>query len=114
MSGVGGCKRNVRKGNGHKYRTSVARLRSEGRGCWICRVFGRPDGIDYTLPPHDPGAFEVDHLVPCSEGGSLYDPANLDATHRVCNEWRSNKSVAEVIEAARQTNAPAVTPTTDW
>ena len=109
-----GTKKNVRKSNGHRYRTTTARLRAEGRGCWICRAFGRPDAIDYTLPPLDPGAFEVDHLVPTSRGGSLYDPANLDATHRACNEWRGNRSVPEVLEIARRSQGPAVRPTTDW
>lgn len=94
----------------------MARLREQGRGCWICRAFGRPDAIDYDLPACDPGAFEADHLVPTSKGGSLYDPDNLDATHRRCNEWRGNRSVAEVLAIARRSRGASrqVVPTSDW
>ena len=92
---------NPRYANGAARRKVRARLKAEGRGCWICRAFGRPDRIDYDLPPNHPGAFEVDELVPVSKGGSPLDYANLEATHRGCNEWRGNRSVAEVISIAR-------------
>lgn len=36
-------------------------------------------------------SFECDELVPVSRGGSPYDPANVDAAHRICNEKRGNK-----------------------
>lgn len=101
--------------SGHRWRQSVAWLRSQRRGCWICRAFGRPDAIDYDLPPLDPGAFEADHLVPISKGGSPYDRDNLDATHRACNNWRKSKSVAEVLSIARRSRGVRqVEATTDW
>ena len=93
-------KRNPRVANGAAHRKLRARLRSEGRGCWICRAFGRPDRIDYSLPPGDPMAFEVDDLVPISKGGT-FSYANADAAHRRCNQWRGNKSVEEVMALAR-------------
>lgn len=78
------------------------RLKAEGRGCWICRAFGRPEAIDYSLPARNPRSFEVDELVPVSLGGSPIDYANVDAAHRECNIWRGNKTVAQVMaEAAR-------------
>ena len=77
------------------------RLRAEGRGCWICRAFGRPDAIDYTLPARHPRSFEVDELVPVSKGGSPIDYGNVDAAHRECNIWRGNRSVQEVIAIAK-------------
>lgn len=93
-------------------------IRARGDGCWICREFGRPGAIDYGLPADDPMAFQVDHLVPTSKGGSLYDPENLAATHARCNNWRKNKSVAEVRAIARQSRGDwgtqSVVPTTDW
>ena len=92
---------NPRYANGAARRKVRARLKAEGRGCWICRAFGRPDRIDYDLPPNHPGAFEVDELVPVSKGGSPTDYGNLDATHRRCNEWRGSRSVQEVMAAAR-------------
>lgn len=104
----------LRHQSGQRWRTNRALLERQGRGCWICRAFGRPEAIDYALPPHDPGAFEADHLVPKSKGGSdLID--NLDATHRACNIWRGDRSVEEVLAIARrQGGVPQVTPTTDW
>ena len=92
---------NPRYANGSARRKARARLKAEGRGCWICRAFGRPDSIDYDLPAGHPLSFEVDELVPVSKGGSAVDFGNLDATHRACNEWRGNRSVQEVFSAAR-------------
>lgn len=100
---------NPRRANGSRRSANRARLAAEGRGCWICRAFGRPDAIDYSLPPRHPMAFEVDELVPVSrywEGGysspgeCALDYANCDATHRKCNNWRKNRSVAEVLAIA--------------
>jgi hypothetical protein len=92
---------NPRNRNGAARRAVVAWLRSQGRGCWICRAFGRDPTIDYSLPAGDPMSFECDELVPVSKGGDPYDPANVDAAHRRCNQWRGNKSVAEVMAIAR-------------
>lgn len=52
--------------------------------------------IDYGLPPGDPRAFECDEIVPVSRGGSPYDRANVDASHRCCNNWRKAKPAAVV------------------
>ena len=79
-------KPNPRRTNGAARDKVRARLKAEGRGCWICRAFGRPDAINYDLPAGHPGAFEVDELIP---------------VHRGCNEWRGNRSVAEVINIAK-------------
>ena len=83
------------------------RLRAEGRGCWICRAFGRPDAIDYSLPARHPRSFEVDDLVPVSRGGDPVAYANVDAAHRECNIWRGNRSVNEVLRIAREYRARA-------
>lgn len=72
---------NPRKSNGAAWRAARARLRGEGRPCALC---GQP--IDYSLPAGDPWSFEVDHIVPVRRGGSMYDPANLQPAHRICNE----------------------------
>lgn len=107
---------NQRNGNGAARRKVVAWLRSQGRGCWICRAFGRPDSIDYSLPAGHPMSFECDELVPVSKGGSPYDPCNVDAAHRRCNQWRGNRSVAEVMAIAqgrRDAKKPVLT-SRDW
>jgi hypothetical protein len=101
---------NPRTKNGNERRKLRAWLKAQGRPCWICRAFGRPGDIDYSLPPGHPYSFEVDELVPVSrfaEGGyssptaCSLDRRNVDATHRCCNEWRGNKSVDEVLALAR-------------
>ena len=103
-------KANERYSNGNARRKLRARLKAERRGCWICRAFGRPPHIDYSLPARDPMAFEVDELCPVSkwrEGGypsamaCALDYGNVDAAHRRCNEWRGNRSVAQVLAIAR-------------
>lgn len=97
---------NVRRANGHRRDMTVAWLRAQHRPCWICRAFGKSGTIDYSLPARHPLSFECDELVPVSRGGSPYDRANVDAAHRCCNQWRSNKSVEEVLAiAARQRSA---------
>ena len=93
--------RNPRYANGNARRKLRARLRAEGRPCWICGAFGRPSTIDYSLPAGHPMAFEVDELVPISKGGNPLDYSNLASTHRCCNEWRKAKTVEEVMLLAR-------------
>ena len=45
----------------------------------------------------------------------MYDDDNLEAAHRRCNEWRRDRSVAEVIAIARGSRArPRVEATNDW
>lgn len=92
---------NARSRNGNARRKVVRWLRAQGRPCWICQAFGRDATIDYSLPAGNPLSFECDELVPVSRGGSPYDPANVAATHRCCNQWRSNKSVDEVLRIAK-------------
>ncbi len=63
-------------------------------------------------------SFEADHLIPLDKGGTD-DFDNLDATHRQCNIWRRDKSVAEVLAIARRERSARerqmrVRPTTDW
>ena len=99
---------NPRVANGTRRRNIRKWLRAQGRPCWICRAFGRSGAIDYSLPAGHPFSFEVDELVPVSKGGSPPSRANVDAAHRCCNQWRSDKSVAEVLALAhgREVRAP--------
>lgn len=111
---------NPRRSNGTLRNKNRARMQAEGRGCWICRAFGRPDAIDYSLTtyidPSDgkrkrhPLSFELDEIIPVSKywlGGysspqeCANDYANLDAAHRCCNNWRKNKTREEVLAIAR-------------
>lgn len=110
---------NPRYANGNGRRKLRRRLASEERGCWICRAFGRPDAIDYSLPSTHPLGFVVDELTPVArwrEGGyesptaCALDPKNVDAAHRCCNLWRSDKSVDEVYALARAARCDSVPP----
>lgn len=98
---------NPRRSNGTRRNAIRSWLRSQGRPCWICRAFGKSGYIDYSLPVGHPYSFEVDELVPVSMGGSPTSRANVDAAHRCCNQWRSNKSVAEVLALAKGKKASA-------
>lgn len=98
---------NPRRANGSRRDATLRWLRRQQQPCWICRAFGRPAAIDYSLPARHPMSFECDELVPVSKGGSPYDRRNVAATHRRCNEWRSAKSVAEVLAIAKRTRTVA-------
>ena len=102
---------NPRNSNGNARRKLRMWLRSQGRPCWICQAFGRNGDIDYSLPARHPYSFEVDELVPVSKGGSPIDRSNVDAAHRCCNQWRGNKSVAEVMRIARDGGSAGVPET---
>ena len=112
-------KPNPRNRNGAARRKLQARLREEERGCWICRAFGRPDRIDYDLPPGHPMSFEVDELKPVSRWREFgyasaqqcaLDYNNVDATHKCCNMWKRARSDDEVKAIARGLRAAKVKP----
>lgn len=117
---------NPRQANGAARRRLVHRLKAEHRDCWICRAFGRPSTIDYSLPYLDPGAFTCDELKPVSkwqEYGyrsateAALDYGNVDAAHRACNNWRKNRPVEWVLaEAAkaREHKDSLPKPFKDW
>lgn len=48
--------------------------------CAICHTI-----IDLEAAPFTPLAVEVDHIIPRSRGGALYDIENLQLTHSKCN-----------------------------
>ncbi len=98
---------NIRSKDGNARRKAVAWLKSQRRDCWICEAFGRPAEIDYSLPGGHPLSFECDELIPVSKGGSPTERSNLGAAHRRCNQWRSNRSVEEVLRIARNESSKA-------
>lgn len=89
MTNRGGA--NPRYANGSRRRALAKRVKAMCAPCWMC---GLP--IDATRKAGDPLAFELDELVPVSKGGSPTDPANVAGAHRCCNQWRGNRSVAQV------------------
>ena len=102
--------RNRRTSNGNLYRKNRAWLRSQGLPCALC---GKP--IDYALPGGDPWSFEVDHVTPCAKGGALFDRANLQPAHRICNELKSDKTGPRKEGKAKAGQRPTICETSrDW
>lgn len=54
----------------------------------VCGICGRE--VDKTLPAGNPLAPELDEIIPVSRGGDPYDLDNLQLSHRICNERKSN------------------------
>lgn len=91
---------NPRNANGHRARQLRARVLAEGGPCGLC---GRP--VDTSLPAGLPASPEVDHIIPVSRGGAVYDRANAVIIHRACNNWKSNLTLNEA-RAKLAGNAP--------
>lgn len=66
--------------------------------CAICHT-----DIDLEAPAFSPLSVEVDHKVPRSRGGLLYDLDNLQLTHSRCNRKKGAK-MAEDYEGQAFTN----------
>lgn len=72
---------------------AIARKRaiaSKDPVCAICHKY-----IDIELPAFNPLAVEVDHIVPRSRGGGLYDLDNLQLTHSRCNRKKGAKMASD-------------------
>lgn len=91
--------------NGGRNRALRARVIAEESRCGICNgpvdksltmLWGQhgPRCTDPACPgciPH-PMRPEVDHIVPRSKGGAVYDRSNCRLTHRTCNGLRGDGS----------------------
>lgn len=71
-----------------RYRTMVARLRSQHLDCWLCN-----QPIDYDAPPMSKWSFSADHVVPLNKGGHIF--GELKASHWICNTSRQDKDVTD-------------------
>jgi 5-methylcytosine-specific restriction endonuclease McrA len=76
---------NPRYANGHRRRQLRQRLLATTRNP-MCSWCGLP--IDTTLDHLDPGAAEVDEIIPVSRGGSPTSRANTQLLHRLCNQQK--------------------------
>lgn len=72
--------------NGQWQRVRVDVLERDG---WRCQLCGKP--IDRNARPRSPMSASVDHIVELQHGGDWWDPANLRASHLVCNQRRNGK-----------------------
>lgn len=55
----------------------------------ICHLCGKE--IDMSLPPFNPLAPELDHIIPISRGGAAYDLENTRWSHSRCNRRKGNR-----------------------
>ncbi|ALE05518.1 hypothetical protein AL755_08555 [Arthrobacter sp. ERGS1:01] len=74
-----------------RYRQQRATFRTQcaeaNEPCWLCS-----QAIDYRIKWPEEDAFELDHLYPRSTHPQhAEDPTNFRASHRLCNQKRSNK-----------------------
>lgn len=58
--------------------------------CAICHI-----SIDLQAPAFSPNAVEVDHIVPRSRGGAIYELDNLQLTHSRCNRKKGAKMASD-------------------
>jgi len=79
-------KANPRYANGHRRTRLRQRVLAAYDTCALC---GQP--VDKTLPPGDPGAPEVDEIIPVSLGGDPLAWTNVQLVHRACNQKKSNR-----------------------
>lgn len=68
---------------------ALARKRAIASKDAICAICDRP--IDLEAPKNTPLAVEVDHIIPRSRGGALYEVDNLQLTHHSCNRKKGAK-----------------------
>lgn len=93
---------NPRRTNGYRRDQLRRRVLAHYTTCAEC---GGP--VDKTLPPNDPGAPEVDEIIPVSLGGSPLAWSNVRLTHRICNQKRGNGPVGSSRTQAQRTRAAA-------
>lgn len=61
--------------------------------CAICHKY-----IDLEAPAFSPLAVEVDHIVPRSRGGALYELDNLQLSHSQCNRKKGARMAEDYEE----------------
>lgn len=62
----------------------------------ICAICHR--AIDLEAPKNTPLAVEVDHIVPRSRGGSLYELDNLQLSHSACNRKKGARMAEDYVD----------------
>jgi len=80
---------NQRKRTWNKTEWANARKRAIASKDPVCAICHGP--IDLEAPAFSPLAVEVDHIVPRSRGGAIYDIDNLQLTHSRCNRQKGAK-----------------------
>lgn len=82
----------------NKTEWAVARKRAIASKDPICAICHRE--IDLEAPPFHPLAVEVDHIVPRSRGGAIYELDNLQLTHSQCNRKKGAKMDSDYVDGS--------------
>ena len=103
---------------GRAYQTFKARTRTahatHGLPCQMERCLYPTRTIDYRRQYPDPRCWSLDHIVPVSQGGPEFDPANSRASHLRCNLSAGGRA-GNLILARRKTQRTTQHPTsTSW
>ena len=93
-----------RKHEWNKHEWNNARRRAIASKDPVCAICHRP--IDLEAPPFSPLAVEVDHIVPRSRGGALYDLDNLQLTHSRCNRKKGARMDSDYPAESAQNPIP--------
>ena len=99
----------VQKINGTEWQNARRRaIASLEPICAICHTY-----IDVQLPMKDPTtgawnplAVEVDHIVPRSRGGALYELSNLQLSHNKCNRKKGARMESDYAESEAINQVP--------
>ena len=86
---------NPRRRNGSRRDRLRKRVLAAYNDCALC---GLP--VDKTLPPFDPGAPEVDEIIPVSRGGDPLKWSNVQLAHRLCNQRKGNRMDGDIAPPA--------------
>jgi len=93
-----------RKQKWNKTEWALARKRaiaSKEPYCAICHKW-----IDFEAEAFSPLAVEVDHIVPRSRGGALYELDNLQLTHSKCNRKKGARMAEDYEQPAYENPVP--------
>ena len=60
----------------------------------VCGICGREIDPGYKFP--HPLSKTVDHIIPVAKGGHPSELLNLQAAHRWCNRWKSDRLIASL------------------
>ena len=82
---------------GRRWQNLTRRVLNEESVCWLC---GLP--LDFAADPRTRWSPSVDHIIPRSKGGSVYDRANLRAAHYRCNSARGAGDGASIPRRSRK------------
>lgn len=75
-----------------KFRVKFLREHKKIHGSFVCIFCGRPDLCE-KIKKCDPNQLTLDHIIPISKGGAMYETTNLAICCYLCNKIKDALSV---------------------